>query len=203
MQPFKTVTGIMAYLPFANIDTDMIIPKQYLKTIKRTGLGAYLFAELRYDENNKPKLNFILNQPQFQNTTILLSEENFGCGSSREHAVWSLMDFGIRVIIAPSFADIFYGNCFKNGLLPIVLPKATIQQLAAEKSCLPTVNLESQKISVASLEIPFVIDAYRRDVLLNGLDEIGETLTYEKEIASFEKKQKIAQPWLYSGENHA
>lgn len=203
MQPFKTITGIMAYLPIANIDTDMIIPKQYLKTIKRTGLGAYLFAEMRYDENNKPKSNFILNQPEFQSTTILLSEENFGCGSSREHAVWSLMDFGIRVIIAPSFADIFYSNCFKNGLLPIVLPKATIQQLAEQKNNLLTVNLESQIISIASLEIPFVIDAYRRDSLLNGLDEIGETLTYEKEIAIFEEKQKIEQPWLYSGDDYA
>ena len=203
MQAFKTVTGIMAYLPIANIDTDMIIPKQYLKTIKRTGLGAYLFAEMRYDENNKPRSNFILNQPAFQNTTILLSEENFGCGSSREHAVWSFMDFGIRVIIAPSFADIFYSNCFKNGLLPIVLPKATIQQLAEQKNNLLTINLELQIISIASLEIPFVIDAYRRDSLLNGLDEIGETLTYEKEIATFEKKQKIEQPWLYSGDYYA
>ncbi|KTC87130.1 MULTISPECIES: 3-isopropylmalate dehydratase small subunit [Legionella] len=203
MQPFKTITGIMAYLPIANIDTDMIIPKQYLKTIKRTGLGAYVFAEMRYDENNNPKSNFILNQPEFQSTTILLSEENFGCGSSREHAVWSLIDFGIRVIIAPSFADIFYSNCFKNGLLPIVLPKATIQQLAEQKNNLSTVNLELQIISIASLEIPFVIDAYRRDSLLNGLDEIGETLTYEKEIATFEKKQKIEQPWLYSGDYYA
>lgn len=203
MQAFKTITGIMAYLPIANVDTDMIIPKQYLKTIKRTGLGAHLFAEMRYDEHNKPKLEFILNQPEFQNTTILLSEENFGCGSSREHAVWSLMDFGIRVIIAPSFADIFYSNCFKNGLLPITLPKATIQQLVEQKNHLPTINLESQIISIASLEIPFVMDAYRRDSLLKGLDEIGETLTYEKEIAAFEKKQKTKQPWLYSGETYA
>jgi 3-isopropylmalate/(R)-2-methylmalate dehydratase small subunit len=203
MKAFKTITGIMAYLPIANVDTDMIIPKQYLKTIKRTGLGAHLFSEMRYDVNNKPKLNFILNQPEFQNTTILLSEENFGCGSSREHAVWSLMDFGIRVIIAPSFADIFYSNCFKNGLLPITLPKAAIQQLVDQKNHLPTINLESQIISIASLEIPFVIDAYRRDFLLKGLDEIGETLTYEKEIAAFEKKQKNRQPWLYSGEIYA
>ncbi|RUQ85054.1 3-isopropylmalate dehydratase small subunit [Legionella septentrionalis] len=203
MQAFKTITGIMAYLPIANVDTDMIIPKQYLKTIKRTGLGTHLFAEMRYDEHNKPKLNFILNQPEFQNTTILLSEENFGCGSSREHAVWSLMDFGIRVIIAPSFADIFYSNCFKNGLLPIILPKATIQQLIEPKSHSVTVNLELQIISIGSLEIPFAIDAYRRDSLLKGLDEIGETLTYEKEIAAFEKKQKTKQPWLYSGEIHA
>ena len=203
MQAFKTITGVMAYLPIANVDTDMIIPKQYLKTIKRTGLGDYLFAEMRYDEYNKPKLNFILNQSEFQNTTILVSEENFGCGSSREHAVWSLMDFGIRVIIAPSFADIFYSNCFKNGLLPIILPKATIQQLVASKNNSVTVNLDLQIISMGSLEIPFTIDAYRRDSLLKGLDEIGETLTYEKEIAAFEKKQKTKQPWLYSGETYA
>lgn len=200
MQAFKTITGIMAYLPIANVDTDMIIPKQYLKTIKRTGLGIHLFAEMRYDEHNKPKLNFILNQPEFQNTTILLSEENFGCGSSREHAVWSLMDFGIRVIIAPSFADIFYSNCFKNGLLPITLQKTAIQQIVAQKNHLSTINLESQIISVGSLDIPFIIDTYRRDSLLKGLDEIGETLTYEKEIAAFEKQQKTKQPWLYSGE---
>jgi 3-isopropylmalate/(R)-2-methylmalate dehydratase small subunit len=202
MQAFKTITGVMAYLPLANIDTDMIIPKQYLKTIKRTGLGVYLFAEMRYDEANKPKVNFILNQPRFQKTTILLSEENFGCGSSREHVVWSLIDFGIRVVIAPSFADIFYSNCFKNGLLPIALPKSTIQQLVEQDDTLVTVNLESQIISTVSLEIPFVIDDYRRDSLLNGLDEIGETLTYEKEIAAFEKKQKIEQPWLYSGDHY-
>lgn len=203
MQAFKTVTGIMAYLPIANIDTDMIIPKQYLKTIKRTGLGTYLFAEMRYDENNKPKSNFILNQPEFQSTTILLTEENFGCGSSREHAVWSLMDFGIRVIIAPSFADIFYSNCFKNSLLPIILPKAMIQQLIEPKNHLVTVNLELQIISIGSREISFTIDAYRRDSLLKGLDEIGETLIYAKEIAAFEKKQNTQQPWLYSGETHA
>lgn len=203
MQAFKTITGIMAYLPIANVDTDMIIPKQYLKTIKRTGLGAHLFAEMRYDENNQLKLNFILNQPEFQNTTILLSEENFGCGSSREHAVWSLMDFGIRVIIAPSFADIFYSNCFKNGLLPIILPKTTIQQLIEPKNNSVTVNLELQIINIGSKEISFTIDAYRRDSLLKGLDEIGETLTYEKEIAAFEKKQKTGRPWLYSGETYA
>jgi 3-isopropylmalate/(R)-2-methylmalate dehydratase small subunit len=203
MQAFKTITGIMAYLAIANVDTDMIIPKQYLKTIKRTGLGTHLFAEMRYDENNKPKLNFILNQPEFQNTTILLSEENFGCGSSREHAVWSLMDFGIRVIIAPGFADIFYSNCFKNGLLPIILAKAAIRQLVEQKNHLSTINLESQIISMGSSEIPFVIDAYRRDSLLKGLDETGETLTYEKDIAAFEKKQKTRHPWLYSGETYA
>lgn len=203
MQAFKTVTGIMAYLPIANIDTDMIIPKLYLKTIKRTGLGEYLFAEMRYDEANKLNSEFILNQTPFQNTEILLAEENFGCGSSREHAVWSLMDFGIRVIIAPSFADIFYSNCFKNGLLPIVLPRFAMQEIVAQKNNLITVNLELQIIHVAELQIPFSIDAYRRDTLLKGLDEIGETLTYKKEISAFEIKQKKEQPWLFSGgQNH-
>ena len=204
MQAFKTITGVMAHLPIANIDTDMIIPKQYLKTVKRTGLGIYLFAEMRYDETGNPKADFILNQSGFQNTPILLSEDNFGCGSSREHAVWSLMDFGIRVVIAPSFADIFYSNCFKNGLLPIVLPKAVIQQLAAHKSKVATVNLESQTITLDSVELFFAIDAYRRDTLLQGLDEIGETLIYEKAISAFEMKQKIAQPWLFTeGASHA
>lgn len=189
----------MAYLPISNIDTDMIIPKQYLKTIKRTGLGAYLFAEMRYDEENKPKTDFILNMPNFQHAKILLTEENFGCGSSREHAVWSLLDFGIQVVIAPSFADIFYSNCFKNGLLPIVLSKAEIQQLLEKKNNLVTVDLESQTVCVDTFKIPFSIDAYRRETLLKGLDEIGETLAYEKEISIFEAKQKIAQPWLFKG----
>ncbi|HAT6902724.1 TPA: 3-isopropylmalate dehydratase small subunit [Legionella pneumophila] len=202
MQAFKTITGVMAYLPISNIDTDMIIPKQYLKTIKRTGLGSYLFAEMRYDETNKPKTDFILNQPDFKNAKILLTEENFGCGSSREHAVWSLIDFGITVVIAPSFADIFYSNCFKNGMLPITLSKADIQQLIAQKNNLVTVNLEDQLIRVESLEIPFSIDAWRRETLLKGLDEIGETLSYEKEITAFETKQKNDQPWLFQGVGH-
>ena len=203
MQAFITFTSVMAYLPIANIDTDMIIPKQYLKTIKRTGLGQYLFAELRYDENHMAKLDFILNQPPFNNAKILLAEDNFGCGSSREHAVWSLMDFGIRVIIAPSFADIFYSNCFKNGLLPIILPREIIQQLAVQKNNLVTVNLALQILSVSNLEIRFSIDAYRRDALLHGLDEIGTTLMYAQEIDAFELKHKIAQPWMFAGDHHA
>ncbi|HDV5691872.1 TPA: 3-isopropylmalate dehydratase small subunit [Legionella pneumophila] len=200
MQAFKTITGAMAYLPIANIDTDMIIPKQYLKTIKRTGLGAWLFAEMRYDEKNQPKPDFILNQPNFQQTKILLAEENFGCGSSREHAVWSLLDFGIQVVIAPSFADIFYSNCFKNGLLPIILPKVDIQRIVERSNNLVTVDLESQIIRVDTLEIPFSIDAWRRETLLKGLDEIGETLIYEQAIMAFEIKQKVTQPWLFEGD---
>ena len=202
MQAFKTITGVMAYLPIANIDTDMIIPKQYLKTIKRTGLGTWLFAEMRYDEANQPKPDFILNQPNFQQTKILLAEENFGCGSSREHAVWSLLDFGVQVVIAPSFADIFYSNCFKNGLLPVVLPKADIKRLVERNSNLVTVDLESQVIRVDTLEMSFSIDAWRRKTLLKGLDEIGETLAYEAVISTFENQQKIAQPWLFEGVIH-
>lgn len=197
MKAFKTMTGIMAHLPIANIDTDMIIPKQYLKTIKRTGLGAYLFAEMRFDEANKPNPNFILNQLGFNNATILLAEDNFGCGSSREHAVWSLIDFGISVVIAPSFADIFYSNCFKNGLLPITLSTDAIAQLVAQKNNEVTVDLERQLIYTKSLEISFLMDDWRRETLLKGLDEIGETLGYEKEIEAFESTQKINQPWLF------
>ena len=202
MQAFKVITGVMAYLSITNIDTDMIIPKQYLKTIKRTGLGTWLFAEMRYDEANQPKPDFILNQPNFQQTKILLAEENFGCGSSREHAVWSLLDFGVQVVIAPSFADIFYSNCFKNGLLPVVLPKADTQRLVERNNNLVTVDLESQIICVDTLEMPFSIDAWRREILLKGLDEIGETLAYEEVISAFENQQKIAQPWLFEGINH-
>ncbi len=202
MQAFKTITGAMAYLPIANIDTDMIIPKQYLKTIKRTGLGIWLFAEMRYDEANQPKPDFILNQPNFQQTKILLAEENFGCGSSREHAVWSLLDFGVQVVIAPSFADIFYSNCFKNGLLPIVLTKVDIQRLVDQKNNLATVDLDLQAIRVDTLEMPFSIDAWRRETLLKGLDEIDETLAYAKDISAFETQQKIAQPWLFEGVIH-
>ena len=198
MEPFKTITGVMAYLPIANVDTDMIIPKQYLKTIKRSGLGTYLFADMRYDEANQPKPDFILNQSVFQKTQLLLSEDNFGCGSSREHAVWSLFDFGIRVVIAPSFADIFYSNCFKNGLLPIVLSKGVIQQIVAQQSHTLTVDLQSQIITVNTLKIPFVIEAYRKETLLKGLDEISETLDYDQAISAFEMKQKLAQPWLYT-----
>lgn len=201
MRAFNIVTGIAAFLPIPNIDTDMIIPKQYLKTITKTGLGKYLFAEIRYDELNEAKSDFILNHPAYQNASILLTEENFGCGSSREHAVWSLLDFGIQVVIAPSFADIFYSNCFKNGLLPIILPNEKIHLLAAKNQELVTVDLNKQLISIHTLQISFSLDAYRREILLKGLDEIGETLLFESEIKRFEAQQKSVQPWLYAGEN--
>ena len=199
MNPFKTIMSNMAYLPIANIDTDMIIPKQYLKTIKRTGLGNWLFAEMRYDELNQPKTNFILNQPDFMNTQILLTEENFGCGSSREHAVWSLLDFGIKVIIAPSFADIFYSNCFKNGLLAIILTQSNINKLIKLTNHLVIVDLAAQIIQTNTLKIHFSIDAWRRENLIKGFDEIEETLTYKQEISAFERKQQIVQPWLFEG----
>ena len=157
---------------------------------------------MRYDEASNPKTDFILNQPEFQNTKILLAEENFGCGSSREHAVWSLVDFGIAVVIAPSFADIFYSNCFKNGLLPVVLPKEQIDLIMKQKNKSVTVNLESQIICMDLLEVPFTIDAYRKETLLNGLDEIAETLVYEDKISAFETRQKMIQPWLFGGEMH-
>lgn len=196
MRAFKTVSSIAAYFLMSNVDTDMIIPKQYLKTIKRTGLGQHLFAELRYEASGAPRADFILNQPTYQNAHILLTEENFGCGSSREHAVWSLMDFGIQVIIAPSFADIFYSNCFKNGLLPIILPAEKIHQLAKntdEKIC---VDLAQQTISQGDLKFNFSLEAYRKEALLKGLDEIGETLLAEAEIRAFEIKQQKEQPWI-------
>lgn len=192
MQAFKTITDILGYLPISNIDTDMIIAKQHLKTIKKSGLGAYLFSELRFEENKVPPL---------PKTQILLTQDNFGCGSSREHAVWSLLDFGIKVIIAPSFADIFYSNCFKNGLLPITLPSEAIATLIENRKTPVTVCLKSQKIKADTFEIPFSIDAHRRETLLKGLDEIGETLVYENDITSFEAKQRVNKPWLFLGEH--
>lgn len=185
----------MAYLPIPNVDTDMIIPKQYLKTIKRTGLGKCLFAELRYDEAGNEKPDFILNQSHCRQAKILLAEENFGCGSSREHAVWSFLDFGIKVIIAPSFADIFYSNCFKNGILAITLPKNEINQLSQIHDIV-TVNLETQTIVADQKLISFSIDPFRRDALLRGLDEIGETLLFEEKIKIFEQNQKEKKSWL-------
>jgi len=202
MQAFKKMTGRVAYLPIANIDTDMIIPKQYLKTIKRTGLGNHLFAEMRFNDLGVPNVEFILNQANYQQVQILMAEENFGCGSSREHAVWSLIDFGIKVVICASFAEIFYSNCFKNGLLPIILAKEHIRELAQHTHQQVSIDLEAQLIQVDTLAIPFSLDAYRRDTLLNGLDEIDETQLFEQDIIAFETRQKTEQPWLYTGEEH-
>jgi 3-isopropylmalate/(R)-2-methylmalate dehydratase small subunit len=199
MQPFQTVTSVIAYLPVPNIDTDMIIPKQYLKTIKRTGLGKFLFAEMRYDASGNIQPDFVLNKPIYQNAKILLVEENFGCGSSREHAVWSLIDFGIKVVIAPSFADIFYSNCFKNGLLPITLSKDQVHALSIQANQQVTVDLNKQQISSEKFKISFSLEAYRREALMKGLDEIGETLCFSEKINVFEERQKLEQPWLYLG----
>src|SRR4051812_33647395 len=202
MQKFTTLTGIAAYLPMINVDTDMIIPKQYLKTIKRTGLGKGLFAELRYDEAGKPHADFVLHKPPYHQAKILITGENFGCGSSREHAPWALLDFGISCIIAPSFADIFYNNCFKNGLLPIALPQETIDQLMDDANkganAVLTIDLESQTITRPDGEkVHFDIDPFRKHCLVNGLDDIGLTEQKGAEIAAYEQKTRAERPWVF------
>ena len=200
MEKFNTLTGVAAPLNMTNVDTDMIIPKQFLKTIKRTGLKEGLFAELRQDENGNSK-NFVLDQPPYQNAKILVTGDNFGCGSSREHAPWALLDFGIRCVIAPDFADIFFNNCFKNGILPIKLPREQVDMLmedaAKGANATMTVDLESQEITRPDGEkIHFEVDSFRKHCLLNGLDDIGLTLQKEDKIDSFEAKRKDTQPWL-------
>ncbi len=204
MEKFKTIKSNAIPLPMVNVDTDMIIPKQFLKTIKRTGLGKNLFYELRYDENDKEIESFVLNQDEYKDSQILITGKNFGCGSSREHAPWSIADYGIKCIIASSYADIFYNNCFKNGILPIKLKDEEIEVLlsAAENSLNFTVDLESQKISYIEnntpKEMPFELDEAKKNCLLEGLDDIGMTLNKVSHISSFEEKQKSSNPWLYS-----
>lgn len=200
MEKFTTQTGVAAPLNMVNVDTDMIIPKQFLKTIKRTGLKEGLFSEMRWDENGNSK-NFVLDQPPYRNAKILVAGDNFGCGSSREHAPWALLDFGIRCIIAPDFADIFYNNCFKNGILPIRLPQEQIDMLMEDAgkgaNATMTVNLEAQEITRPDGEkIPFEVESFRKHCLLNGLDDIGLTLQKEDKIDSFEAERKDTQPWL-------
>jgi 3-isopropylmalate/(R)-2-methylmalate dehydratase small subunit len=200
MQKFTTLTGIAAYLPMINVDTDMIIPKQYLKTIKRTGLGKGLFAELRYDEKGVAHPDFVLHKPPYTQAQILITGENFGCGSSREHAPWALLDFGIRCIIAPSFADIFYNNCFKNGILPITLPQAEIDKLIDDASrgdnARLTIDLEAQEIrGPDGGVIKFDVDPHRKRCLMEGLDDIGLTMEKADAIAEFEVKSRTARPW--------
>lgn len=200
MDKFNTLTGAAAPLDMVNVDTDMIIPKQFLKTIKRTGLSKGLFYEMRWDENGKAK-DFVLDEAPYRNAKILIAGENFGCGSSREHAPWALLDFGIRCVIAPSFADIFHNNCFKNGILPIRLPQERIDQLmddaAKGSNATMTIDLEAQEITRPDgKKIPFDVDAFRKHCLLNGLDDVGLTLQKAERIDSFEEKRKIAQPWL-------
>jgi 3-isopropylmalate/(R)-2-methylmalate dehydratase small subunit len=200
MQKFTTLTGIAAYLPMINVDTDMIIPKQYLKTIKRTGLGKGLFAELRYDETGKPLPDFVLHKEPYTKAQILITGENFGCGSSREHAPWALLDFGFRCIIAPSFADIFYNNCFKNGILPITLPQEEIDKLIDDASrgdnARLTVDLAAQEIrGPDGGVIKFDIDPFRKRCLLEGLDDIGLTMEKADAIADFESRSRHDRPW--------
>jgi 3-isopropylmalate/(R)-2-methylmalate dehydratase small subunit len=201
MEKFTTLTGIAASLPMINVDTDMIIPKQYLKTIKRTGLGKGLFAELRYDEVGKPKPDFVLNRAPCDRAIILLTGENFGCGSSREHALWALLDFGFRCIIAPSFADIFYNNCFKNGILPVTLPEAEIDKLLDDASCganaIIAVDLPAQEIrGSGGGVIKFNIDPFLKRCLMEGLDDIELTLEKLEAIAHFEDKTHAERPWI-------
>ena len=204
MEKYKTIKSNAIPLPMVNVDTDMIIPKQFLKTIKRTGLGKNLFYELRYDENDKEIKSFVLNQDEYKDSQILITGKNFGCGSSREHAPWSIADYGIKCIIASSYADIFYNNCFKNGILPIKLKDEEIEVLlsAAEKSLNFTIDLENQKISYiennTQKEMPFELDEAKKNCLLEGLDDIGMTLNKVSHISSFEEKQKSSNPWLYS-----
>jgi 3-isopropylmalate/(R)-2-methylmalate dehydratase small subunit len=200
MQKFVTLTGIAAVLPMINVDTDMIIPKQYLKTIKRTGLGKGLFAELRYDEKGNPLPDFVLHKAPYIQAKILITGENFGCGSSREHAPWALLDFGIRCLIAPSFADIFYNNCFKNGILPIALPQSEIDKLiddaARGANATITIDLPNQEIrGPDGGVIHFDIDPFRKRCLMEGLDDIGLTLEKADAIDDFEARSRLERPW--------
>ena len=201
MDKFTQVKSIPAYLPIVNVDTDMIIPKQFLKTIKRTGLGKSLFFELRYDEQGNPLKEFVLNQEPYNQSKVLIGEKNFGCGSSREHAPWSLLDFGIKVVIAPSFADIFYNNCFKNGILPIVLKEEQIKALAElskEKKEI-TINLEDQKIEKGdNRPFDFDVEPFRKECLINGYDDIALSLKKTSDVENYIEKQKKATPWLFS-----
>ena len=212
MQPFTQLTGLVAPLDRANVDTDAIIPKQFLKSIKRSGFGPNAFDEWRYldhgelgMDNSKRKLNpdFVLNQARYQGASILLTRENFGCGSSREHAPWALQDFGFSAIIAPSYADIFYNNCFKNGMLPIVLPALVVDSLfkavEADVGYKLTINLAAQTVTTPSGEVHrFEVDAFRKHCLLNGLDDIGLTFQQADKIKAFEAKHRLAQPWLFN-----
>jgi 3-isopropylmalate/(R)-2-methylmalate dehydratase small subunit len=200
MQKFITLTGIAAPLPMINVDTDMIIPKQYLKTIKRTGLGKGLFAELRYDEEGKPKPDFVLHKAPHDKAVILIAGENFGCGSSREHAPWALLDFGFRCVVAPSFADIFYNNCFKNGILPITLPQEEIDKLLDDASrganATLTVDLPAQEIrGPDGGVIQFDLDPFLKRCLIEGLDDIELTLEKSEHISKYEERSRARRPW--------
>ena len=200
MKKFVTLKSIPAYLPIVNIDTDMIIPKQFLKTIKRTGLGKNLFYEMRYDNSEKEIKNFILNQNPFNKSKILITGKNFGCGSSREHAPWALLDFGITCIISSSYADIFYNNCFKNGILPIILIEEKIKQISdySNRKEEIEVDLEKQKITFGNNEFKFEIDSFKKKCLLEGLDDIALSLEKTDKIICFENNLKNLKPWIFN-----
>tara|TARA_B110000438_G_C15750380_1_gene622666 strand:- start:616 stop:1221 length:606 start_codon:yes stop_codon:yes gene_type:complete len=198
MQKFNTLKSIPAYLPIVNIDTDMIIPKQFLKTIKRTGLGKNLFFEMRYDDNGKEIKDFTLNNEPFNSSKILITGNNFGCGSSREHAPWALLDFGITCVISASYADIFYSNCFKNGILPIILEEEKIKEISeySNRKEEISIDLNEQKIFYGNNEIIFDIDPFKKKCLLEGLDDIALSLEKSKQMDSFEKRLKEKKPWI-------
>jgi len=201
MKKFTTLTGVAAPMPLVNIDTDMIIPKLFLKTIQRSGLGKNLFDEMRYDRQGNEIPDFVLNQPQYRKAQILVAGDNFGCGSSREHAPWALLDFGIRCVISTSFADIFFNNCFKNGILPVVLPPEAVAHLMDDatkgENARITVDLESQVVTASDgTQFPFEVDAFKKHCLMNGLDDIGLSLEKVSAIDAFEARAKTQFPWL-------
>ena len=197
MEKFNILKGVPANLPMINVDTDMIIPKQFLKTLKRSGLGESLFFEMRYDEQGKKKDNFVLNKEPYNKSSILLTGKNFGCGSSREHAPWALLDFGIKCIIGPSFADIFYSNCFKNSMLPIVLSQNNLEEIVeySKRKEIVEINLTKQEIKFGNKIINFKIDPFKKECLLNGLDDISLSLEKSEKISSYEENLKKTKPW--------
>ena len=203
MQKFNSLTSIPAYLPIVNIDTDMIIPKQFLKTIKRTGLGKNLFFEMRYDDNGNEIKDFILNQEPHNQSKILIAGKNFGCGSSREHAPWALLDFGITCVISSSYADIFYSNCFKNGILPITLPEEKIKELSeySKRKEEISIDLNEEKVIFGNSEIKFDIDPFKKKCLLEGLDDIALSLAKKEKITTFEENLKNSKPWIFNDKN--
>ena len=203
MQKFNSLKSIPAYLPIVNIDTDMIIPKQFLKTIKRTGLGKNLFFEMRYDDNGNEIKDFILNQEPHNQSKILIAGKNFGCGSSREHAPWALLDFGITCVISSSYADIFYSNCFKNGILPIILPEEKIKELSeySKRKEEISIDLKEEKIIFGNSETKFDIDPFKKKCLLEGLDDIALSLAKKEKITTFEENLKNSKPWIFNDKN--
>ena len=203
MQKFNLLTSIPTYLPIVNIDTDMIIPKQFLKTIKRTGLGKNLFFEMRYDDNGNEIKDFILNQKPHNQSKILIAGKNFGCGSSREHAPWALLEFGITCVISSSYADIFYSNCFKNGILPITLPEEKIKALSeySKRKEEISIDLNEEKIIFGNSEIKFDIDPFKKKCLLEGLDDIALSLAKKEKIITFEENLKNNKPWIFNDKN--